>query len=91
MDDQAKNLVHEFWYGHATKKLTAKALQRLKTFWPHLIEAVLQSENPQMALMRLMPLVESVLRRSVYLVMLIESKGALQRLVKMANGQPMDL
>ena len=88
LDDQAKNLVHEFWYGHATKKLTAKALQRLKTFWPHLIEAVLQSENPQMALMRLMPLVESVLRRSVYLVMLIESKGALQRLVKMATVSP---
>ncbi len=44
--------------GHAIKKLTAKALQRLKTFWPHLIEAVLQSENPQMALMRLMPLVD---------------------------------
>ena len=88
LDDQAKNLVHEFWYGHATKKLTAKALQRLKTFWPHLIEAVLQSKNPQMALMRLMPLVESVLRRSVYLVMLIESKGALQRLVKMATVSP---
>lgn len=88
LDDQAKNLVHEFWYGHGIKKLTAKALQRLKTFWPHLIEAVLQSENPQMALMRLMPLVESVLRRSVYLVMLIESKGALQRLVKMATVSP---
>ncbi|WOE29333.1 bifunctional [glutamate--ammonia ligase]-adenylyl-L-tyrosine phosphorylase/[glutamate--ammonia-ligase] adenylyltransferase [Acinetobacter towneri] len=88
LDDQAKNLVHEFWYGHAIKKLTAKALQRLKTFWPHLIEAVLQSENPQMALMRLMPLVESVLRRTVYLVMLIESKGALQRLVKMATVSP---
>ena len=85
LDDQAKNLVHEFWYGHGIKKLTAKALQRLKTFWPHLIEAVLQSEHPQMALMRLMPLVESVLRRTVYLVMLIESKGALQRLVKMAT------
>ncbi|MBF4520138.1 bifunctional [glutamate--ammonia ligase]-adenylyl-L-tyrosine phosphorylase/[glutamate--ammonia-ligase] adenylyltransferase [Acinetobacter towneri] len=88
LDDQAKNLVHEFWYGHGIKKLTAKALQRLKTFWPHLIEAVLQSEHPQMALMRLMPLVESVLRRTVYLVMLIESKGALQRLVKMATVSP---
>ena len=38
--------------------------------------------------MRLMPLVESVLRRTVYLVMLIESKGALQRLVKMATVSP---
>ncbi|RZG77451.1 bifunctional [glutamate--ammonia ligase]-adenylyl-L-tyrosine phosphorylase/[glutamate--ammonia-ligase] adenylyltransferase [Acinetobacter sp. WCHAc060025] len=88
LDDDAKNLIHEFWYGHAIKKLPAKAVQRLKEFWPHLVEAVLQSNHPQMALTRLMPLVESVMRRTVYLVMLIESKGALQRLVKMATVSP---
>ena len=88
LDPHAKNLVHEFWHGHALKKLPAKAVQRLKTFWPHLIEAILQSNKPQIALLRLMPLVESVMRRTVYLVMLIESKGALQRLVKMATVSP---
>lgn len=88
LDEHAKNLIHEFWFGHAIKKLPAKAMQRLKTFWPHLIAAILQSDNPQVALIRLMPLVESVMRRTVYLVMLIESKGALQRLVKMATVSP---
>ena len=88
LNQDAKNLIHEFWYGHAIKKLPAKAVQRLKEFWPHLIEAVLQSDKPQTALLRLMPLVESVMRRTVYLVMLIESKGALQRLVKMATVSP---
>ena len=88
LDDNTKNLVHEFWHGHALKKLPAKAVQRLKIFWPHLVEAVIQSDNPQIALQRLMPLVESVMRRTVYLVMLIESKGALQRLVKMATVSP---
>ncbi|ENV32111.1 bifunctional [glutamate--ammonia ligase]-adenylyl-L-tyrosine phosphorylase/[glutamate--ammonia-ligase] adenylyltransferase [Acinetobacter gerneri] len=88
LDDGAKNLIHEFWHGHAIKKLPAKAVQRLKEFWPHLIEAILQSDKPQIALLRLMPLVESVMRRTVYLVMLIESKGALQRLVKMATVSP---
>lgn len=88
LDQSAQNLIHEFWYGQAMKKLPAKAVQRLKTFWPHLIEAILQSNKPQTALLRLMPLVESVMRRTVYLVMLIESKGALQRLVKMATVSP---
>ena len=88
LDSNAQNLIHEFWYGHAIKKLPAKAVQRLKEFWPHLVEAVLQSNSSQVALMRLMPLVESVMRRTVYLVMLIESKGALQRLVKMATVSP---
>ena len=59
-----------------------------KNVLPHLIEAILQSEQPQTALLRLMPLIESVMRRTVYLVMLIESKGALQRLVKMATVSP---
>ena len=58
LDEDARNLVHEFWYGQALKKLPAKAVQRLKLFWPQLIEAILQSDTPQMALMRLMPLVE---------------------------------
>ncbi len=88
LDDDARHLVQGFWQSHALKKLPSTAMQRLKLFWPHLVEAVLESENPQMALLRLMPLVESVLRRTVYLVMLIESKGALQRLVKMATVSP---
>lgn len=88
LDEDARNLVHEFWNSNTLKKLPVKAMQRLKTFWPYLIEAILQSDQPQTALIRLMPLVESVLRRTVYLVMLIESKGALQRLVKMATVSP---
>ncbi|MPW43630.1 bifunctional [glutamate--ammonia ligase]-adenylyl-L-tyrosine phosphorylase/[glutamate--ammonia-ligase] adenylyltransferase [Acinetobacter guerrae] len=88
LDDSAKNLIHEFWHGNALKKLPSKAVQRLKDFWPHLIEAILQSDKPQVALIRLMPLVESVMRRTVYLVMLMESRGAMQRLVKMATVSP---
>ncbi|WP_343595645.1 bifunctional [glutamate--ammonia ligase]-adenylyl-L-tyrosine phosphorylase/[glutamate--ammonia-ligase] adenylyltransferase [Acinetobacter sp.] len=88
LDEDAQNLIHEFWSGQAIKKLPAKAVERLKAFWPPLIEAILQSEQPQVALLRLMPLIESVMRRTVYLVMLIENKGALQRLVKMAEVSP---
>ncbi len=88
LDDDATNLIQNFWHGQALRKIPASALERLKKFWPHLIEAILQSPQPQVALLRLMPLVESVLRRTVYLVMLMESRGALQRLVKMATVSP---
>ncbi|MCF9046540.1 bifunctional [glutamate--ammonia ligase]-adenylyl-L-tyrosine phosphorylase/[glutamate--ammonia-ligase] adenylyltransferase [Acinetobacter nectaris] len=88
LDESARQLVHEFWSSNAVKKLPAQALDRLKAFWPPFIELVLQSERPQSALLRLMPLIESVLRRTVYLVMLVESKGALQRLIKMAVVSP---
>ena len=88
LDDNAQNLIQNFWHGQALRKIPASALERLKKFWPYLIEAILQSPQPQVALLRLMPLVESVLRRTVYLVMLMESRGALQRLVKMATVSP---
>ena len=88
LDEDAQNLIQNFWHGQALRKIPASALERLKKFWPHLIEAILQSPQPQVALLRLMPLVESVLRRTVYLVMLMESRGALQRLVKMATVSP---
>jgi [glutamine synthetase] adenylyltransferase / [glutamine synthetase]-adenylyl-L-tyrosine phosphorylase len=88
LDTDAQNLISEFWHSNSLKKLPAKAIQRLKTFWPYLIDAILESNQPQIALLRLMPLIESVMRRTVYLVMLIESKGALQRLVKMATVSP---
>lgn len=32
LDDNAKNLIHEFWHGHALKKLPSNAVRRLKTF-----------------------------------------------------------
>ena len=88
LDDDATNLIQNFWHGQALRKIPASALERLKKFWPYLIEAILQSPQPQVALLRLMPLIESVLRRTVYLVMLMESRGALQRLVKMATVSP---
>ncbi|MEB3754281.1 bifunctional [glutamate--ammonia ligase]-adenylyl-L-tyrosine phosphorylase/[glutamate--ammonia-ligase] adenylyltransferase [Acinetobacter sp. MD2(2019)] len=88
LDEDAQKTVDAFWSGQAIKKLPAKAVERLKTLWPPLIEAILLAEHPQVALLRLMPLIESIMRRSVYLVMLVESKGALQRLVKMADVSP---
>ena len=88
LDTDAQHLIQNFWQGQALKKIPASALERLKKFWPYLIEAILQSEQPQVALLRLMPLIESVLRRTVYLVMLMESRGALHRLVKMATVSP---
>ena len=88
LDDSTQQRIEEFWHSQAVKKLPANALERLQNFWPYWVRAIITSEAPQTALLRLMPLIESVLRRSVYLVMLTENQGALQRLVKMAQASP---
>lgn len=88
LDSETQKLVENFWNSSSLQKLPVKSLERLKIFWSSFTQAIVQSEHPQQALVRLMPLIESILRRSVYFVMLVESKGALQRLVKMATVSP---
>lgn len=88
IDPTSYALLERFWNSHAFKKMPATSVDRLNAFWPLCVELVLKLADPQVALQRLMPLVESILRRSVYLVMLTENRGALQRLVKMAEVSP---
>jgi glutamate-ammonia-ligase adenylyltransferase len=88
LDTQAQQQVKQFWKSQAVQRLPSSSLKRLEQFWPYWVKAVLASHQPQTAMLRLLPLIESVLRRSVYLVMLMESRGALQRLVKMAEVSP---
>lgn len=88
LDEQGRQQVSAFWSSRQLEKLPEEARQRLKQVWPHLIEAVLQVQEPQVTLMRLLPLLEKVMRRSVYLVMLLENHGAILRLVQMSAASP---
>lgn len=89
IDEPTWQVIQAFWNSSAVKKLPQTAKQRLETFWPALIQILLTKKNPQVAIIRLIPLVESILRRSVYLVMLVESQGALQRLVDIVSASPL--
>jgi glutamate-ammonia-ligase adenylyltransferase len=88
LDEQGRQQVSAFWSSRQLEKLPEEARQRLKQVWPHLIDAVLQVQEPQVTLMRLLPLLEKVMRRSVYLVMLLENHGAILRLVQMSAASP---
>lgn len=88
LDEEGQHRVEVFWHSRALQKLPEQAHQRLKAVWPLLIDAVLSVPEPQVALLRLLPLLEKVMRRSVYLVMLLENHGAILRLVQMASTSP---
>lgn len=68
--------------------MSASGRTRLDTFMPLLLEACGEAEQPARALLRIMPLVEAVVRRSAYLVMLTENPVALERLVMLCDGSP---
>lgn len=88
LDADTQQRIERFWSSQAVQHLPSTAEQRLKQFWQCFSQAIVLADKPQVALLRLLPLIESILRRSVYLVMLIENRGALQRLIKMASASP---
>ncbi|ARN73899.1 bifunctional [glutamate--ammonia ligase]-adenylyl-L-tyrosine phosphorylase/[glutamate--ammonia-ligase] adenylyltransferase [Oceanicoccus sagamiensis] len=62
---------------------------RLDQFIPLLLQAVANTDSPSSTLLRIMPLVESVLRRTAYIVLLVENPGALKQLVILCAGSPL--
>ncbi|TVP52927.1 MAG: bifunctional [glutamate--ammonia ligase]-adenylyl-L-tyrosine phosphorylase/[glutamate--ammonia-ligase] adenylyltransferase [Halomonadaceae bacterium] len=72
----------------ALQSLQSKGRRRLDQFMPGLLAALADVEQPAQTLQRVMALVESVLRRSAYLVLLNENPGALGELVKLCSASP---
>ena len=62
--------------------------ERLDAFMPRLIAAALGHEAPDRVIERLLPLVEAVVRRSAYLVLLTENPDALDRLITLCAASP---
>jgi len=68
--------------------LQGDSRQRVERFLPRLCEAAAASGAPDTALLRLLPLVEAVSRRSAYLVLLEENPRALGELAFLAAKSP---
>lgn len=88
LDDASRDMLRQFRQGKTLQKLPEQTRQRLTQVWPILIPAILRTSEPSVALTRLLPFLEKTLRRSVYLVMLIENPAAVQRLVQMFAVSP---
>lgn len=62
--------------------------ERLDAFMPKLLNIAVELEQPTLSILRVLPLIEAVARRSVYLVLLSENPGALQRLLELCAASP---
>ena len=70
--------------------MQASGRERLESFMPRLL-LTLAEQAPQSideTLSRIMALIEAVIRRSAYLLLLVENPGALQQLVKLSAASP---
>lgn len=62
--------------------------KRLNQFVPLLINALMDVENPSETLDRVLQLVEAILRRTAYMVLLMENPGAMTQLVRLCSESP---
>lgn len=72
----------------AVNRMQSMGRERLYDFLPLLLDACGEAQQPGRCFLRILPLVESVLRRTAYLVLLIENPGALSRLVRLCDASP---
>lgn len=70
------------------RTLPAISRERLDRLMPLLLCECARHEQPDNALLRCLPLVESVLRRTAYMMLLIENPAALGRLVDLSAASP---
>ncbi|MBM7424601.1 bifunctional [glutamate--ammonia ligase]-adenylyl-L-tyrosine phosphorylase/[glutamate--ammonia-ligase] adenylyltransferase [Spongiibacter marinus] len=74
--------------GAGVQRMQGSARERLDDFLPLLLEQVQEAEDSGRAFLRLIPLIEAVLRRTAYLVLLMENPAALGRLVRLCDASP---
>ena len=68
--------------------LQEQGLVRLQQFMPQLLRACADLSDPDLAVQRVLPLVAAVVRRSAYLVLLLENRPALAELVTLCAASP---
>ena len=74
--------------GRAYEHLSAQGRNRMDRLMPLLLGACLSTEQPGLALLRSLDVIEAVIRRTVYLVLLIENPMALSQLVRLCAASP---
>ncbi len=85
---KSQQLLQELSQSPRVVTLQAEGKARLQQFMPQLLQACAETDNPDMALARVMPLVASVLRRSAYLALLLENPPAMHELLVLCEASP---
>ena len=79
--EQLQNTIH-------TSAIHAAGKSRLDQLMPLLLSRVSECSQPSITAARIIPLIRSILRRSAYLLLLIENPAALNQLVKLSDASP---
>ena len=79
-------LLNHFRESRHVQNMQEIGRERLETLMPLLVRELWAQPNPQQTLERLLPLLDAVLRRTTYLVLLIENPQALRQLLRLCSA-----
>ncbi|MEH6580572.1 MAG: bifunctional [glutamate--ammonia ligase]-adenylyl-L-tyrosine phosphorylase/[glutamate--ammonia-ligase] adenylyltransferase [Halioglobus sp.] len=85
---ESLGLLEELQASPRVMTLQSEGKQRLEEFMPQLLRACAEADMPDLSLQRVLPLVVAVVRRSAYLVLLLENPQALRELVVLCAASP---
>ena len=85
---QVLSRMHSLRDGRLYRAMSAQGQGRLDKLIPLLIGAIAQSNHPDITFQRVLELIETITRRSVYLVLLTEYPIALSQLVRLCAASP---
>ncbi len=86
--DASWNLLKELRASRTVQTLQTQGRRRLGQFMPVLLDALTEVDNPSETLSRVLELVEAILRRTAYMVLLLENPGARTQLVRLCSESP---
>jgi glutamate-ammonia-ligase adenylyltransferase len=82
-EENVRAIIDRFRESRAVNLMQQVGRERLETLMPRLLKEVWQQDNSAETLSRIIPLLEAVLRRTAYLVLLSENPQALHQLVRL--------
>jgi [glutamine synthetase] adenylyltransferase / [glutamine synthetase]-adenylyl-L-tyrosine phosphorylase len=88
LDAGFQQLLDKFRNSRAVSSMQAIGRERLEALMPMLLQILSQYPQPHTTLERLLPLLEAVLRRTAYLILLKENPQALQQLIRLCSASP---
>jgi len=73
---------------HNCNNLSKNGRERLEQLLPLLVQASVGCDVPDICLVRVLPLVEAIMRRTVYMSLLVENPLALSQLIRLCSASP---
>ncbi|GAB6033851.1 bifunctional [glutamate--ammonia ligase]-adenylyl-L-tyrosine phosphorylase/[glutamate--ammonia-ligase] adenylyltransferase [Galenea microaerophila] len=86
--DKAIEVLNRFKQSRAFKYASAESIERLKVVLPQLLQKVVEQSQPIVSLERVLSVLETILQRSIYLVLMQENPQTIQNLVVVCAASP---